>query len=98
MANVQLEELQAGGKDTTEIPSSEPACFCSGGGITGCNKNVWVILRDLEAKLKDTEKKLEDLRGEVKGKNITELQYRLSFCFHFIHLYTVFTVFNLVQA
>ncbi|CAK6969503.1 complement C1q-like protein 2 [Scomber scombrus] len=60
----------AGENDTTEIPSREPACFCSGGDIAGCNTNVWVILRDLEAKLKDTEKRLEDLRGEVKDNQV----------------------------
>ncbi len=31
---------------------------------------VFAILRELEAKLRNTEKQLEDLRGEVQGKNI----------------------------
>lgn len=75
VAEVQLVEHQAGEENAAEIHSSEPACFCAG-DLTGSQKSIWVILRDLEAKLENTVKQLEDLRGEVQGKknkNITEL-------------------------
>ena len=44
-----------------------------GGDAAGSQKNYFqlvVTLRELEARLRNTEKQLEDLRGEVRGKNI----------------------------
>ncbi|XP_067461805.1 complement C1q-like protein 2 [Thunnus thynnus] len=70
VAEVQLVDHRAGEENTTEIPSSEPECFCAADDITGYKKNFWVILRELEAKLKSTEEQLEDLRGEVQGKRV----------------------------
>ena len=58
--------------NSAQIPNMDPACVCAG-DVAGSQKNnchLVVTLRDLEARLRNTEKQLEDLRGEVRGKNI----------------------------
>ncbi|KAM7379264.1 hypothetical protein PAMP_004829 [Pampus punctatissimus] len=64
VAEVQLAEHRE--ENTTETPSSEPACF----GTDDILKNFLVILREQEAELKNVKKQLEDLRGEVRGNRI----------------------------
>ncbi|XP_049888903.1 complement C1q-like protein 2 [Epinephelus moara] len=69
MAEVQQRDHRAEEGNSTEIPAIEPACLCAG-DVTGVQKNscqLVVMLRELEAKLKNTEKHLEDLRGEVQA-------------------------------
>ncbi|XP_033506755.2 complement C1q-like protein 2 [Epinephelus lanceolatus] len=69
MAEVQQLDHRAEEGNSTEIPTIKPACLCAG-DITGSQKNscqLVVMLRELEAKLKNTEKHLEDLRGEVQA-------------------------------
>ncbi|XP_044075231.1 complement C1q-like protein 4 [Siniperca chuatsi] len=66
----QLDHRAAEGK--REIPEIKPSCPCAG-DITGSQENycqLFVILRELETKLKNTEKQLEDLRGEVQGNQV----------------------------
>ena len=68
VAEVQQLDQRAEEDNGTNV---EQASVC-GGDVTG-SQNYWqlvVILRELEAKLQNTEKQLEDLRGEVRGKNI----------------------------
>ncbi|XP_040000248.1 complement C1q subcomponent subunit B-like [Xiphias gladius] len=72
VAEVLQLEQQAEDTNSTENPSIEPACPCAG-DITGSQKNynqLFCILREMEAKLKNTEKRLEDLRREVQGKQV----------------------------
>nr|XP_033505964.1 cerebellin-4-like [Epinephelus lanceolatus] len=69
MAEVQQRDHRAEEGNSTEIPTIKPACLCAG-DVTGSQKNscqLVVMLRELEAKLKNTEKHLEDLRGEVQA-------------------------------
>ncbi|XP_059201128.1 complement C1q-like protein 2 isoform X2 [Centropristis striata] len=63
VADVQQLDHRAGEDNGTEIPNMEKASACAG-GLTGS------ILRELETKLKNTEKQLEDLRGVVQGNRV----------------------------
>ncbi|KAL7386832.1 hypothetical protein ABVT39_014437 [Epinephelus coioides] len=68
-AEVQQLDHQTGQGNTLKISTIEPACLCAG-DVTGSQANycqLVVMLRELEAKLKNTEKHLEDLRGEVQA-------------------------------
>ena len=67
VAEVQQLDQRAEEDNGTDV---EQASVC-GGDVTGSRTNgqLVVILRELEAKLRNTEKQLEDLRGEVRGKN-----------------------------
>jgi len=69
-AEVQLVEHRAGEENITETltVSSKPACFCAA-DIESQNY-ILVLLRELEAKLQNTEKQLEDLRREVQGDKV----------------------------
>lgn len=72
VAEAQQLGRRAGENNSTETPNIESACVCAA-DITGSEKNycqLAVILRELEAKLQNTEKQLEELRAEVQGKNI----------------------------
>ncbi|XP_078028957.1 complement C1q subcomponent subunit B-like [Epinephelus lanceolatus] len=68
-AEVQQLDHQTGQGNTSKISTIKPACLCAG-DVTGSQANycqLVVMLRELEAKLKNTEKHLEDLRGEVQA-------------------------------
>ena len=68
VAEVQQLDQQAEEDDGTNVEQASVCCH----DVTG-SQNYWhlvVILRDLEAKLRNTEKQLEELRGEVRGKNV----------------------------
>ena len=71
VAEVQQLDHRAVRENSTETPQIKTACACAA-DIAGSQNNyqLAVLLRELEAKLRHTEKQLEDLRGEVKGKNI----------------------------
>ncbi|XP_039670815.1 complement C1q-like protein 2 isoform X1 [Perca fluviatilis] len=72
VAEVQQLDDQAEQGSSIEIPNVERTCPCAG-DITGSQINHWHlfdILRDLEAKLKNTEKQLEDLKREVRGNSV----------------------------
>lgn len=72
VAEVQQLDHRAGEGNGTKINNIKPTCPFAG-DITGSQKSycqLFVNLKELEAKLKNTEKQLEDLRGEVQGKNI----------------------------
>ncbi|XP_068557594.1 cerebellin-1-like [Cebidichthys violaceus] len=72
VAEVQRLDHRAGESNSTESPNIEPSGICSC-DMTGSQKNscqLVVILRELESKLKNTEKQLEDLRKEVQGKRV----------------------------
>ncbi|XP_010794040.1 complement C1q-like protein 4 [Notothenia coriiceps] len=71
-AEVQQLDDQEGGSSASGTPNIESARDCAG-DIIGSQNNCcqfFVILRQLEAKLKNTEKQLEDLRGEVRGQRV----------------------------
>ncbi|KAG8014127.1 hypothetical protein GBF38_016443, partial [Nibea albiflora] len=58
--------------NSTKLSKTEPTRVCAD-NITGCQKTdcqLILILRELEAKLRNTEKQLEDLRAEVRGKRV----------------------------
>lgn len=40
----------------------------------GTNKQLFLILRQLESKLNNAEKQLADLKSSIQGKNITQLE------------------------
>ncbi|TDH05501.1 hypothetical protein EPR50_G00122970 [Perca flavescens] len=65
VAEVQQLDDQAEQVPSMEIPNVERTCPCAG-DVTGSQIN----LRDLEAKLKNTEKQLEDLTREVRGNSV----------------------------
>ncbi|XP_031136844.2 complement C1q-like protein 4 [Sander lucioperca] len=72
VAEVQQLEYQAEQGPSIEIPNVERACPCAD-DVTGSQKNrchLFDILRDLEAKLKNTEKQLEELKREVRGNGV----------------------------
>ncbi|XP_036939948.1 complement C1q-like protein 2 isoform X1 [Acanthopagrus latus] len=68
VAEVQQLDQRAEEDNGTDV---EQASVC-GGDVTGSrtNSQLVVILRELEAKLRNTEKQLEDLRGEVRGNRV----------------------------
>ncbi|KAM8728485.1 cerebellin-4-like [Acanthopagrus schlegelii] len=68
VAEVQQLDQRAEEDDGTNV---EQASVC-GGDVTGSKTNgqLVVILRELEAKLRNTEKQLADLRGEVRGNRV----------------------------
>ncbi|KAK1878685.1 Caprin-2 [Dissostichus eleginoides] len=71
-AEVQQLDDREGGSNASGTPNIEPARHCAG-DIIGSQNNYCTflgILRELEAKLKNTEKQLEDLRGEVRGQRV----------------------------
>ncbi|KAF3858349.1 hypothetical protein F7725_011550 [Dissostichus mawsoni] len=70
-AEVQQLDDPEGGSNASGTPNIEPARHCAGDIIRSQNNYCTFlgILRELEAKLKNTEKQLEDLRGEVRAKN-----------------------------
>ncbi|XP_070831034.1 complement C1q tumor necrosis factor-related protein 3-like [Chaetodon trifascialis] len=71
-AMVQELDHHAGKDNGSEIHKIEPSCACAG-DMTGSQENFCpfaVILGELEAKLRNTEKQLEDLRGEVRGNQV----------------------------
>ncbi|XP_030259455.1 complement C1q-like protein 2 [Sparus aurata] len=68
VAEVQQPDQRAEEDNGTNV---ERASVC-GGDVAG-SQNYWqlvVILRELEAKLQNTEKQLEELRGEVRGNRV----------------------------
>ncbi|XP_034742826.1 complement C1q-like protein 4 [Etheostoma cragini] len=72
VAEVQQLDNQAEEGPSIESPNAERACPCAG-DIPGSQKGhcqLFDILRDLEAKLKNTEKQLEDLKREVQGNRV----------------------------
>ncbi|KAM6920614.1 cerebellin-1-like [Lycodopsis pacificus] len=71
-AEVQRLDHRAGESNSTASPNIESSGICSC-DLTGSQKNccqLVVILRELESKLKNTEKQVEDLRREVQGKRV----------------------------
>ncbi|XP_042354194.1 cerebellin-4-like [Plectropomus leopardus] len=69
VAEMQQLNRRAGEGNSTEMPDIMPACPCA------CDREenycqLFVILRGLEAKLQNTEKQLEDLRREVRVKQV----------------------------
>ncbi|XP_033993965.1 complement C1q-like protein 4 [Trematomus bernacchii] len=71
-AEVQQLDDREGGSNASGTPNIESARHCAGDIIWSQNNccQFFVILRQLEAKLKNTEKQLEDLRGEVRGQRV----------------------------
>ena len=70
--DLQLDQGE-GEDNSTTILNFEPTCACADdttGSQQGNSFQFFVVLRELEAKLKNTEKQLEDLRQEVRGTNI----------------------------
>lgn len=71
VAEVLQLDQQAEDMNKTESASIQPACPCAG-DMTESQKNynqlVWT-LRELEAKLQNTEKQLQNLRIEAQGKS-----------------------------
>lgn len=75
VAEVQQPDDQAGEINNSKNSNTESACVYAG-NVTESQKNncqLVVILRELEAKLRSTEKQLDDLRREVRGKNILNI-------------------------
>lgn len=76
VAEVQQPDDQAGEISNSKNSNTESACVCAG-NVTESQQNncqLVVILRELEAKLRSTEKQLDDLRREVRGKNILNIR------------------------
>uniref|UniRef100_I3JUU2 C1q domain-containing protein n=1 Tax=Oreochromis niloticus TaxID=8128 RepID=I3JUU2_ORENI len=46
----------------------------------GTNEQLFLILRELEAKLNNAEKQLADLKSSIQGKNITQLEVFILTC------------------
>lgn len=61
----QLDQQEEG--NSTVGPSLRSACPCA---YDIADSVLLVTLRQLEAKLQNTEKEIEDLRAEVRGKNM----------------------------
>ncbi|XP_076601270.1 uncharacterized protein LOC143329317 [Chaetodon auriga] len=80
LATVQELDHHAGKNNGSEIPKIEPPCACAG-DMTGSRENYCrfaVIIGELEAKLRNTEKQLEDLRGEVRASQGSQVAFGAS--------------------
>lgn len=69
VAEVQQLDQQGEEENSTVSNSIEPACTADC-DKTGSQESNFQLLGDLEAKLKNAEKQLDDLRRTVQGKNI----------------------------
>ncbi|XP_074545338.1 complement C1q-like protein 2 [Halichoeres trimaculatus] len=67
--SLQLPDQEA---NCTEIPNNEPLCVCADGTEGSYERNypLIAILKELQVKLRKTEKQLEELRAEVKGNQV----------------------------
>lgn len=87
VAEVSQLDGQAGEANPTESPVINSACPCAE-ETAGNYIQLALMLKGLEAKLKDTEnqfeKKLANLRSEVQGKIIP---YSCEFLFHLFHVF-----------
>ncbi|XP_065325653.1 uncharacterized protein LOC135932210 [Pelmatolapia mariae] len=66
---------QAGKASESERSLVETPQLCA-----GTNEQLFLILRELEAKLNNAEKQLADLKSSIQGKNITQLEVFILTC------------------
>ncbi|XP_034558780.1 complement C1q-like protein 2 [Notolabrus celidotus] len=72
VAEVQLLQQPVQEVNCTKIPDIDPACVCADDIAGGYEKHypLIAILKELQDKLSNTEKQLEDLRAEVRGNQV----------------------------